>query len=237
MAQGSKKITTKSAKDLFDTNATPKLGKYRSTLLNQINRWADGSKAENVGQVSELIKDFRERHPDGKLSDWKEYHKNLEGQNITVLQGNGKKKKRVQVEMAGIEQGVTDIRKKLDVVRESLNSLTDEDIRKWLENLTYEKTYCGLEAQNMILKQIAQKLGNGYSYTLGSMEDEQKGIDGYIVDSNNNNKYPLQIKSKSYKQTNTQEKFNCPIVYYELTKSGIKYNFSKRKHLKNFKQE
>lgn len=235
MAKGSKKITTKAAKDLFKTNATPDLGTYCSTLLNQINRWAGGSKPENVGQVSELIKEFRKHQPEGKLSDWKEYHKNLKGQSITVLQGKGKKK-RVQVGMAGIEQGVTDIREKLDAVRESLNSLTDEDIRKWLENLTYEKTYCGLEAQDMILKQIARKLGDGYSYTLGSMEDEQKGIDGYIIDPKGE-KHPLQIKSKSYKQTNTQEEFSCPIVYYELTKYGIKYNFSKRTHLKKIEQE
>jgi len=219
-------ISNGKAKSLFELNATPVLGTYSSTILNHINRWAGGSKAENVGQVSELIKDFRKNNENGCLEDWKQYHHNLEGKYIQILKGKGEKRKRVPVKMAGIEQGIKDIRDKLEEVKNKIEHLSDKVIKQWLENLTFEKTYCGLEAQNMILAHIANKLGKGYEATLGSMEDEQKGIDGFII-APDNKKYALQIKSISYKRTNTKEKFPCPIVYYELTKKGIKYKFTK----------
>lgn len=64
--------------NLFQLNATPNLPKYTSSFINNVNSWAGGSKAENVGQVSELIKRFREENPRGTLEDWKRFHQALE---------------------------------------------------------------------------------------------------------------------------------------------------------------
>ncbi len=192
-------VDTEEAKNLFSVNQTPQLKKYVASMLNQVNGWARGTKSENVGMVSQVIKDFRKEKPQGTLDDWKQYHKNLEG-------------------IKGIDQSVKDIRKKLKEVLDNLNAITDKEIRKWVENLTYEKTYSGLSAQELILKNIAKALG--YSYSLGSAEDETKGIDGYI------NGKPLQIKSSSYRNKNKQEKFLCPIIYYDLTPGGIEYSYN-----------
>lgn len=49
--------------NLFQLNATPDLPKYTSGFINDVNGWAGGTKPENVGQVSELIKRFRENTP------------------------------------------------------------------------------------------------------------------------------------------------------------------------------
>jgi len=224
MAKYTNNVTTPKAKSLLDINATPDVGTYISTFLNQINQWAGGSKPKNVGQVSELIKDFRQKHPTGDLDDWKKFHQDLTGEEIEVLQGKGKNKKPVKAHMAGIDQGVQDIMSKLTQVKASLNSVKEKDIRKWLENLTYEKTYCGLEAQEMILDKIATDLGNGYTYKLGSLEDERKGIDGFVIDPNGK-KFALQIKSESYRNKNKQEQFKCPIIFYNLSKGGVEFNF------------
>ena len=67
-------ISYEDGKNLYKINITPELPTYTSTLLNEVNLWARGSKAENVGQVSELIKQFRQDNPKGGLEDWKKYH-------------------------------------------------------------------------------------------------------------------------------------------------------------------
>ena len=215
-------INYKEGTNLFKINTTPDLPKYTSGFINDVNGWAGGSKAENVGQVSELIKQFRENNPTGGLNEWIEFHQILAGYNIEVLKGLGKSKRFETVQMSGIEQGVRDIMQKMEEVKANINQLTEDKVRAWLKNLVYEKTFCGLEAQEFILKDIALK--NDKDWLLGSVEDEQKGIDGFIIDSKNSLFYPLQIKSKSFNNEHKQERFICPIITYELKKEGILYN-------------
>ena len=192
-------INSDDAKNLYTTNKTPNLRKYVPSMLNQVNGWAKGTRPENVGMVSQVIKEFRKEYPNGTLDDWKKYHESLEGIN-------------------GIGQSVKDIRAKLNDVLSNLNSVTDDDIRRWVENLTYEKTYTGLSAQEQILSQIATNMGK--KYRLGDAEDEKKGIDGYINDK------PLQIKSSSYRNKNKQEKFPCPIIFYDITEEGVEFEYN-----------
>ena len=218
-------IQYKEGQNLFDLNSSPELPKYTSGFINDVNGWAGGSKAENVSQVSEVIKRFRAENPEGSLKDCISFHQGLEGSDIQVVKGKGKTKRRETVQMAGTEQGVRDIMKKMEEVKNNINQLTEDMVRSWLKNLVYEKTFCGLEAQELILKHIAEK--NGFEWMLGSIEDEKQGIDGYIIDPNGPRFYPLQIKSSSYKNEHKPEHFMCPIVTYDLMKEGIKYQMPK----------
>ena len=83
--------------NLFQLNATPDLPKYTSGFINDVNGWAGGTKPENVGQASELIKRFREEHPQGTLEDWKTFHHTLT--DIQVLKGRGNTKRFENVHM------------------------------------------------------------------------------------------------------------------------------------------
>jgi len=214
-------IQYKEGQNLFDLNSSPELPKYTSGFINDVNGWAGGSKAENVSQVSEVIKQFREDIPEGSLEDWISFHQGLEGTDIQVIKGKGKTKRRETVQMAGIEQGVRDIMDKMEEVKNNINQLTEDMVRSWLKNLVYEKTYCGLEAQELILQHIAEQ--NGFEWMLGSMEDEKQGIDGYIIDPNGPRYYPLQIKSSSYNNKHKPEHFICPVVTYDLIEEGVNY--------------
>ena len=134
-------IQYKEGHNLFDLNSSPELPKYTSGFINDVNGWAGGSKAENVSQVSEVIKQFREDNPEGSLEDWISFHQGLEGTEIQVIKGKGKTKRRETVQMAGIEQGVRDIMNKMEEVKNNINQLTEDMVRSWLKNLVYEKTY------------------------------------------------------------------------------------------------
>ena len=111
---------------------------------------------------------------------------------------------------------------KMEEVKNNINQLTEDMVRSWLKNLVYQKTYCGLEAQELILKHIAK--ANCFDWILGSMEDEKQGIDGYVIDPKGPKFYPLQIKSSSYSNKHKQEHFLCPVVTYDLIKEGINFN-------------
>lgn len=67
-------IQYKEGQNLFDLNSSPELPKYTSGFINDVNGWAGGSKAENVSQVSEVIKQFREDNPEGSLEYWISFH-------------------------------------------------------------------------------------------------------------------------------------------------------------------
>jgi len=214
-------IPYKEDQNLFLINTTPDLPTYTSGFINDVNGWAGGSKPENVSQVSELIKQFREENPNGNLEDWMNFHQSLEGSDIQVLKGRGKTKRLETVQMAGIEQGVQDIMHKMEEVKNNINQLSEEKVRAWLKNLVYEKTYCGLEAQELILRHIATE--QNFEWMLGSIEDEKQGIDGYVIDPNGPRIFPLQIKSSSYNNKHKQEHFICPVVTYDLIEEGVNY--------------
>ena len=48
-------INYEDGKNLYKINITPELPTYTSTLLNDVNQWAHGSKAENVGQIGKSV--------------------------------------------------------------------------------------------------------------------------------------------------------------------------------------
>lgn len=235
------RITEELAKSLISIkdkciNEEMQLPKYLSTLLNQVNQWADGSKPENVGQVSELIKEYRQTVEIPSLDTWVKFHTEKVGKEIVIP--DGRKGKLKKAKMLGISQGVKDIISKISQIGDTLFGIEarnvesfisenefKDNVEKWLKNLTYNKTYCGLIAQELILKDIALK--KGLIAILGSPFDEQKGIDGYIIDGDKY--YPLQIKSSTFKINNKREKFDCPIIEYSLSKDGIEYEFSDEK--------
>ena len=91
-------------------------------------------------------------------------------------------------------------------------------VRAWVQDLVYTKTYCGLKFQTAIIAFIAGKVGK--TWRLASIDEEAKGIDGFIGD------IPVQIKSHTYKIENRlPETINVPIIYYDKKKDSINLEF------------
>jgi len=58
------------------------------------------------------------------------------------------------------------------------------------------------------------------AYTVAGVEDEAKGIDGYL------NGKPVQIKSVTYKlEAHLSEVIGVPIIYYDKKKDGINIEY------------
>lgn len=132
------------------------LPKYAAPLLNLANRYAQGTRPNIVGQMSELIEEF----PGGDVETWAEWY----------LDGHPE----------GIEDAVERISKMLASFREVLDEIDEAVIREWVHDLVVYKTYQGMLFQNAILERMAAEVGT--DWTAATTEDEARGVDGYVGD-------------------------------------------------------
>jgi hypothetical protein len=169
--------------------------KYTTMLINQINQTAQGTRPKVVGQMSELIQEF-----DGHtLDEWIEWY--------TDRQPNA------------VEVATEKIYNQFLKLKEAMMLIDKDLIKKWVKDLVYTKTFCGLKVQQAIISFIADKMGK--TWRLANKEEESKGIDGYIGNT------PVQIKSVSYKtESHLNEVIDVPIIYYEKKKDGLSVEYN-----------
>ena len=167
------------------------IGKYISSIINIANTYSRATRPDNVGQMSELIKEFRKTSQTHSLLEWEKFY-NGEDKIIEASKKNWSM---------------------IEKIKENLNCLTEDDVYHWTKDLIIHKTYSGLEIQLEVLKLSA----NGKIYRLSNPEEEKRGIDGFIEDepvSIKSNTYTKTIQSKI-------ENIPYRIIYYTEGKKGI----------------
>ena len=170
------------------------LPKYSSNVINKANGYARATRPENVSQVSETIKEFRDdiTVPNHSYEEWVKWYESRYPE--------------------AISKATNEAWDKFQSVLRSLATVKKEDIEAWERDFIISKTYSGLMVQDAIIRLIAEDLG--VPSRLGNTADEQKGIDGYI------NGVPVQIKSDTFEQDNHNERFADGIVMIYYTKDG-----------------
>lgn len=131
--------------------------KYATQLINLANQNAQGTRPEVVGQMSELIQEFRGR----KLEEWEKWY--------------------LSSHPEAIEKAKTKIMQMIENFKQVITQIDEEMIRAWVKDLVIVKTFVGLKFQEAILKRVATHTGK--SYRVSVPEEEAKGIDGYIGDN------------------------------------------------------
>ena len=191
-----------SFKDLAEamTEGKTEFPKYTSWIINQVNRISQATRPKVVGQMSDLIQDC----PYKSFEEWKKWYK--------------------ETHPNAIRNATKKISDKFKEVKEAFDSVNDELIEKWVEDLVIVKTFLGLRVQEAILKNIAKMTGK--KYRLSKLEEESKGIDGFI------GKMPVSIKPKTYKlMKHLQDKIDVVIITYEKKGDGIIISDSQIKKL------
>jgi ribosomal protein S19 len=130
--------------------------KYATQLINLANQNAQGTRPEVVGQMSELIQEFRGR----KLEEWEKWY--------------------LSSHPEAIEKAKTKIMQMIENFKQVITKIDEEMIRAWVKDLVIVKTFIGLKFQEAILKRVASHTGK--SYRISDPDEEAKGIDGYIGD-------------------------------------------------------
>ena len=166
--------------------------KYVSSIVNIANQFCQATRAKHVGQLSNLIMEYRDASKDHSKDGWSEFYNKKEG-------------------FEKIDTATDKIWSMIENMKGNLDQLKKEDVRDWVENLIIEKTFSGLQIQLRVLKSLSKK-----SYRLADAKEESMGIDGFI------DGVPVQIKPHTYKASNasTKEKIPFLIIYYKKKRNG-----------------
>lgn len=147
------KIKNEEVTQLLDAEVVS-FPKYATQLINLANQNAQGTRPEVVGQMSELIKEFKGK----KLEEWGKWYLNKHPE--------------------AIEKAKTKILQMMENFKEVITLIDAQMIESWVKDLVIVKTFVGLKFQEAIMKRVAATMGEGYR--MSDPEDEAKGIDGYI---------------------------------------------------------
>lgn len=167
--------------------------KYTTYLLNPAINLSQSNRPKVVGQMSEIIDEFRQEHPEGRFEDWVEYY---------LDEYNGDKR---------LEEATERAYPMVEKMRNAFEQIDEEMTRRYLRDLVLFKTYEGFDIQEAILRKLGKMYGEEVQRATAA--EESDGIDGFIGDQ------PIQIKPTTYKD-NLQESFDAPIVYYDENKTN-----------------
>lgn len=165
--------------------------KYATQIINLANSDAQGTRPKVVGQMSELIKEFK----GSSLSEWVEWYNSKQPD--------------------AIKNATDKIYSMFLEMKDAAGKIDRQMVENWVKDLVYTKTYVGLKFQEAIVSYIGNSLG--LPYQLASVNQEALGIDG-IIGSKPVSIKPITYKVQSNRLSETIE---VPIVYYEKKKDGI----------------
>lgn len=167
---------------------------YIGSVINLGNSFSQATRAKNVGQLSDLIQNFRDSDYDHTVEGWEKFYDEKIGKHK-------------------IEWASEKIWDYVQRIKTNLEDLTKEDVYDWTKDLIINKTFSGLQIQLDILEMVC----DNNNYRLANSEEESKGIDGFV------NGEPVSIKPYTYKKTIQSGKESIPyrIIFYKETKKGL----------------
>ncbi len=166
------KIRNNDILNLLDTEASS-FPKYATQILNLANQNAQGTRPSVVGQMSDLIQEFK----GNKIKDWEEWYLEKHPEAITTAA------KKIFEMVSNFKDVMTQIDREM--------------VERWVKDLVIIKTFVGLKFQEAILKSVGHFFKT--TYRLAEPAEEAIGIDGFIGDKPVSIK-PMTLKAKNHSQ-------------------------------------
>lgn len=168
--------------------------KYTSQLINIANQNARGTRADVVGQLSELFEEFRSSGMEITLENWRAWYMKRYPDTI--------------------EASVRKIERHVENLRCAMQLIDHDLILRWVDDLVIDKTFAGLNLQKAILASLAGRLG--CEYRLATPEEESKGIDGYVGDT------AYSVKPDTYRaKASLPERIDVKMIYYKKNRGKL----------------
>ena len=169
--------------------------KYTSQLINWANQNAQGTRPRVVGQMSELFPEFLTSTQLIAIEYWKRFY--------------------TMKHPEAFSEATEKIYAQIVNLREAIQLIDKEMVRRWVEDLIINKTFNGMYVQKAILASLADLKDT--DYRLATPEEEAKRIDGFVGD------VPYSVKPDTYKTMGRlSEEINVKMIYYTKTKTGLK---------------
>ncbi len=147
------KILNNDILTLLETEASL-FPKYATQILNLANQNAQGTRPAVVGQMSDLIQEFK----GNKIKDWEEWYLEKHPESITIA----------AIKIFEMVNNFKDVMTKID----------RDMVERWVKDLVIIKTFIGLKFQEAILKSVANYFKTSYRFAEPS--EESLGLDGII---------------------------------------------------------
>ncbi len=138
---------------LLETEASF-FSKYSTQILNLANQNAQGTRPSVVGQMSDLIQEFK----GNKIKDWEEWYLEKHPEAISIAANR--------------------IFEMVNNFKDVMTKIDKDMVERWVKDLVIIKTFIGLKFQEAILKSVANYFKT--SYRLAQPAEESLGIDGII---------------------------------------------------------
>ncbi len=168
----------------------PEFPKHTTQIMNTANQNSQGTRPKVVGQLSEIVEEYKKEYPEGDFENWKDFY----------YKESGEEK---------IEEATEKVFEMVVKMREAAGETDRDMVHRWVKDLVLYKTHTGLGRNE---EAIFRKLSEEYSlsYTKSTSEEESQGIDGYLGGQ------PVSVKPITYQQkSRLREDIDVPTVYYE----------------------
>ena len=149
------KILNNDILSLLETEASS-FPKYATQIINLANQNAQGTRPSVVGQMSELIQEFK----GNKIKDWEEWY--------------------LEKHPEAIATATNKVFEMVNNFKDVMTKIDKEMVEKWVKDLVIIKTFIGLKFQEAILKTVA--IFFKATYRLAEPAEEAIGVDGFIGD-------------------------------------------------------
>ena len=124
---------------------------YIGSVINLANSFSQATRPKNVGQMSDLIQEYRESTVNPTRDGWKLFYDEKEGLD--------------KIEVASDKDWDY-----IQRIKENLNSLNRDDVYKWLKDLIIDKTFEGLQVQLDVLEMVSET----GEYRLSTPDEESR---------------------------------------------------------------
>ena len=145
--------------------------KYTTQLMNLANQNSQATRPRNVGQMTELIKEF----PGKSFEEWVKWYQERYPN--------------------AIDDAADKIISMVNNFNEAFPKIDRTMVKAWVEDLVLIKTYTGLRFQEAILRKLSEI--KGCDYRLADPYEESQGIDGFVGEEAYSVK-PSTYESKPY---------------------------------------
>jgi len=175
---------------------------YVSGFLNFANRTSHITRVKYMGSTSVLFKEFK-GSGEGVTSveDWRRFYENR------VVSDDGASGKEA------IQQAGAKLYAQVDKIRRELNNITPSDCEDYIDDLLINKSFAGHGIEEAMLRKIAEKTNR--TFTASTLEDERKGIDGFLDDE------PVSVKPSTYKYS-PHDVLPPKIYFYALSENDVR---------------
>ncbi|NLJ34238.1 MAG: MjaI family restriction endonuclease [Firmicutes bacterium] len=168
--------------------------KYTTQIINLANQNSQATRPRNVGQLSELFPQYAQKASNPDIAGWKKWY--------------------CKKYPHAVEKATDRIMTALENINTALHLIDRKMVQAWVEDLIYNKTFRGLDIQEVILKKLANIQGE--PYRAAKPHEEAQGIDGYVGNR------PYSVKPMTYKTKDMlSETLRAKVIYYEENSKGL----------------